>query len=222
MGYWGPNGAGKSTLLKALIGTYSAPEGTISFEGQSFKKKRKKIAYLPQRSNIDWSFPITPLEVVLMGLYPLKGCCGWMTKADKKNALEMLERLGLNDYAHQPLHILSGGQRQRVFMARALIQNPDIYLLDEPFAGVDLPSQQLIINLLKKLTGEGKTVVIVHHDLMTAQSLFDTILWVNKRLIDCGSVSQVFSLENMQKTFGAEDPFLEKLFYLSQKKKEGV
>lgn len=222
IGILGPNGAGKSTLLKALIGTHCSPEGTVSFQGESFKKNRKKIAYLPQKSNIDWSFPITPLEVVLMGLYPLKGYCGWMTRADKAHALKMLERLGLSDYADQPLHILSGGQRQRVFMARALIQNPDIYLLDEPFAGVDLPSQQLIINLLKKLTGDGKTVLIVHHDLMTAQSLFDTILWVNKRLIECGSVSEVFNLENMQKTFGAEDPFLEKLFYLSQKKKEGV
>lgn len=157
-----------------------------------------------------------------MGVYPTKRYFKWINKEDKFRAMQMLKRLGLDEYAHQPLHILSGGQRQRVFMARALIQDPEIYLLDEPFAGVDLPSQQQIIGVLKELQKEGKTVIIVHHDLTNARNLFDTVVWINKRLIDCGPVSKVFTLENMQKAFGAEDPFLEKLFYLSQKNKEGV
>ena len=222
IGILGPNGAGKSTLCKAFIETYPLKEGSISYSGESFKKVRKKIAYLPQKSNIDWFFPITPLEVVLMGIYPSKRLFRWMNKEDKSRALDMLARLGLSEYAHQPLHILSGGQRQRVFMARALIQDPEIYLLDEPFSGVDLPSQQQIISVLKGLQKEGKTIIIVHHDLTNAKSLFDTIVWINKRLIDYGPVEKAFTLENMQKAFGAEDPFLEKLFYLSQKKKEGV
>jgi manganese/zinc/iron transport system ATP- binding protein len=179
----GPNGAGKSSLLQSLVKLIPMQEGSVTFSGKSFDQMRSSIAYVSQRANIDWHFPTTVYEVVLMGRFVHKKFWQSMTEYDHEQVKKSLERVDLLNFKDSPLDRLSGGQQQRVFIARALAQEPMIYLMDEPFAGVDKKTEEIIINLLKQESALGKTVLIVHHDLSTLKAYFQWALFLNKKLI---------------------------------------
>jgi len=222
VGIIGPNGAGKSTLFKTLIGTLKPLAGKILFFGQPFKKIRHRIAYVPQRSMVDWSFPVTVLDVVMMGCFGRLGFFKKPKQADRALALNALDRLGILPLADRQISELSGGQQQRVFLARALLQDGDIFLMDEPFAGVDLTTEKIMIDLLKKLKTEGKTILIVHHDLSNISSTFDWVVMLNKSLIASGPVDEVFISENIMRTFGRNDSLLEEVAKIAQNKTTGM
>lgn len=191
----GPNGAGKSTLIKSIVELVKPTAGTITIFGQSYAHHRHQIAYVPQRMSIDWDFPITVFDVVLMGRY---GHLGWIsrpTQQDKQLAWQALESVGLHDYAHTSIGELSGGQQQRVFLARALAQDAQIYLMDEPFVGIDKPTEKATIALLQQLRSQGKTIIIVHHDLQTLHEYFDWALVLNGHAIACGPLDTTFNQE---------------------------
>jgi manganese/zinc/iron transport system ATP- binding protein len=221
VGIVGPNGAGKSTLLKAALGLVKPLSGKIEFFNQPLDFVRQKIAYVPQRASVDWDFPITALQVVLMGRYGRLGWFGRPRKADREAAAKALELVGMSAYADRQISQLSGGQQQRLFLARALVQNPDIFLLDEPFAGVDLTTEREIIELLKKQREEGKTIFIVHHDLPTVEAYFDWTILLNTRLIACGPTAEVFHAENLAKAFGRTPALFDEAASLSAKKISG-
>ncbi|MFX3674022.1 MAG: metal ABC transporter ATP-binding protein [Paenisporosarcina sp.] len=205
VGIIGPNGAGKSTLLKALLNLIKKDQGDIQILGQSIKEMKTKVAYVPQRSNIDWDFPITVLDTVLLGTYPNLGLFKRPKKEEKAWAIECLEKVGIAQYINRQIGELSGGQQQRVFLARALAQKPDMYFLDEPFVGVDVTSEEKIITILKELRNIGKTVVVVHHDLSKASDYFDELILLNKELIEYGVVDKVFQPEVMRRAYN--NPF---------------
>ncbi len=198
----GPNGAGKSTLLKAALGIVKPLAGRTFVYGNSLAKQRHRIAYVPQRASVDWDFPTRVIDVVLMGLYRELGLLGRVRKSHEAKAIACLERVGMVDFADRQIGQLSGGQQQRVFLARALAQGADLYLLDEPFAGVDAATEKAIINVLKGLKAEGKTVVAVHHDLTTVAEYFDRVFMINTRKIAEGSVEEAFTSENLSKAYG--------------------
>lgn len=198
----GPNGAGKSTLLKAALGIIKPLSGSAQVFGQPLAKARHRIAYVPQRASVDWDFPTRVLDVVLMGLSRELGLLGRIRKTHTDKALDCLKRVGMVDFAERQIGQLSGGQQQRVFLARALAQGADLYLLDEPFAGVDAATEKAIIDVLKALKAEGKTVVAVHHDLTTVPDYFDRVFLINTRRIAEGPVADVFTAENLQHTYG--------------------
>lgn len=203
VGIIGPNGAGKSTLLKTMLGVLKPLSGQVLFFDQTYKQLQRKIAYVPQRTSVDWTFPIRVLDVVLMGRYGKMGLLKWVTKRDKEAALGALEKVGMLPFKDRQISELSGGQQQRVFLARALLQEADIYLMDEPFAGIDQTTEKEIVDLLTRLKEEGKTLLIVHHDLLTVKSYFDWVILLNSCLIDCGPVEEVFHEENLRRTFGS-------------------
>ena len=221
-GILGPNGAGKSTLLKAMLHLVEPLSGTVDFFGEPLKSVRSKIAYVPQRGSVDWDFPITAFEVVLMGRYGRLNWLGRLRKADREAAMRALEFVSMSAYADAQIGELSGGQQQRLFLARALVQNPDLFLLDEPFTGVDLATEKTLIALLKKLRDQGKTIVVVHHDLPTVEDYFDWILLLNTRLIACGPVKQVFTKQNLAAAFGKNAPLFEETADLSAKVNQGL
>lgn len=201
-GIVGPNGAGKSTLIKTLLELHPKLTGDVSFFGTSYKKAKKRIGYVPQRGSVDWDFPTNALDVVTMGLY---GQIGWLkrpTKKHKQLAYEALEKMGMAEYAHRQISQLSGGQQQRVFLARALVQNADLYFMDEPLAGVDAQTERAIMTILKELKANGKTVLVVHHDLQTVEDYFDHVLLLNRTVINYGKTERVFTKENIVKTYG--------------------
>jgi manganese/zinc/iron transport system ATP- binding protein len=198
----GPNGAGKSTLLKGALGIVPKVSGEVLFFGQPFNKARRRIAYVPQRASVDWDFPARVIDVVIMGLYADIGLLRFAGARHRKTALDCLEQVGMADFASRQIGQLSGGQQQRVFLARSLAQNADLYLLDEPFAGVDAATEKAIVTVLKTLNAQKRTVVCVHHDLSTVTEYFDRILFVNVRKIAEGSTSDVFTEENLQATYG--------------------
>ncbi len=202
VGILGPNGAGKSTLFKAALGLIRPLSGKIDLLGQPISEVRQKVAYVPQRESIDWDFPITAEEVVLMGRYGRMGMFGRLRKADREAAAHALELVGMAGFAKRQISQLSGGQQQRLFIARALVQNADLFLLDEPFSGVDLATEKAIVELLKKQKSQGKTVLIIHHDLTTVEEYFDWALLLNARLVSCGPVSTAASSENLSRAFG--------------------
>ena len=198
----GPNGAGKSTLIKSILGIVKPIAGSVTVFGKPYKKQRKLVAYVPQKGSVDWDFPTTALDVVLMGTY---GSLGWIKrpgKAEKKAALEALEMVGMLPFKSRQISQLSGGQQQRIFLARALVQNAEIYFMDEPFQGVDATTEKAIINILKTLRREGKTVVVVHHDLQTVPEYFDWVTFLNVKRIATGPVKDIFNNENLTKTYG--------------------
>jgi len=198
----GPNGAGKSTLIKAILGVIKPIAGSVSVFGKPYKKQRQLVAYVPQKGSVDWDFPTTALDVVLMGTY---GGLGWIKrpgKTEKKAALEALEKVGMLPYKSRQISQLSGGQQQRIFLARALVQNAEIYFMDEPFQGVDATTEKAIINILKLLRKDGKTVVVVHHDLQTVPEYFDWVTFLNVKKIATGPVKDIFNNENLIKTYG--------------------
>ena len=198
----GPNGAGKSTLLKAALGILPRVSGEVTVFGAALGDARHRIAYVPQRASVDWDFPTTALDVVLMGLYRRVGLLGRLTGAHRAEARACLARVGMEDFAGRQIGQLSGGQQQRVFLARALAQRADLYLLDEPFAGVDAATERAIIDVLKALRDEGRAVVCVHHDLATVPRYFDRVLMINVRAIAEGPVDTAFTPETLQATYG--------------------
>lgn len=213
VGLIGPNGAGKSTLLKAALGLIKPLSGKISISGS--------VAYVPQRETVDWDFPITAQEVVLMGRYGKLGLFGRLKRADRQAAIAALEQVGLGGAAHRQISQFSGGQQQRLFIARALVQDADILLLDEPFAGVDLATEKAIMAILRKQKELGKTVVIVHHDLPSVEEYFDWVLMLNTRLHACGPVETMFTREMLAKAFGKNQSLFSEAADLSAKSKAG-
>ncbi len=198
----GPNGAGKSTLLKAALGVVKPLAGHVTVFGQSLKSQRHRIAYVPQRASVDWDFPTRVLDVVLMGLYRELGLLRRVRRAHVEKAMSSLDRVGMTDFADRQIGQLSGGQQQRVFLARALAQSADLYLLDEPFAGVDAATEKAIISVLKSIKDEGKTVVSVHHDLATVRDYFDHVFLINTRKVAEGTVGEAFTEVNLHKAYG--------------------
>ncbi|AUS11197.1 manganese ABC transporter ATP-binding protein [Bacillus subtilis] len=208
IGIIGPNGAGKSTLIKTILGLVPRASGDISIYGKDYKDQRTRIGYVPQRGSVDWDFPTSALDVVLMGRYGKIGLLKRPKKADVEMAKAALAKVGMLDYANRQISQLSGGQQQRVFLARALCQNADIYFMDEPFAGVDAATERAIMTLLAELKEKGKTVLVVHHDLQTAEDYFDWILLLHLRKIAFGPAENVFTIDNLQKTYGGRLTFL--------------
>lgn len=198
----GPNGAGKSTLLKAILGLVKPASGHIEVFGLPLRRARHLIGYVPQRETVDWDFPVSALDVVLMGRYRKLGWIRRPGRADRAAALACLEQVGLSEFADRQISQLSGGQQQRVFLARALCQDAELYLMDEPFAGVDAATESAIIEILRTMRSRGKTVVAVHHDLQTVADYFDHVLMLNLRLIAAGQVADVFTAANLQATYG--------------------
>ena len=198
----GPNGAGKSTLLKAALGILSPLAGQTTVFDHPVSQMRDRIAYVPQRASVDWDFPTRVSDVVLMGLYNKLGLLGRVTGAHRRRVSECLERVGMSDFADRQIGQLSGGQQQRVFLARALAQDADLYLLDEPFAGVDAATERAIISVLKALRDDGKSVVAVHHDLSTVRAYFDHVFIINTRRIAEGPVEEVFTEATLQDAYG--------------------
>ena len=198
----GPNGAGKSTLVKAAMGLVKPVAGEVRIFGRSREDAEGQIAYVPQRATLSWDFPTDVIDVVTMGTY---GRVGWFRRCgatEREEAMAALEQVGMTDFARRPIAALSGGQQQRVLLARALVQDAPIYILDEPFQGVDAPTERAIIEVLDGLADVGKTIIVVHHDLQTIPEYFDEVLLLNVRAIDSGPVERVFSEENLRLTFG--------------------
>jgi manganese/zinc/iron transport system ATP- binding protein len=198
----GPNGAGKSTLIKAVLGLVPLASGKVEIFGRPYTEQRHCVGYVPQRETVDWDFPVTALDVVLMGTY---GRLGWFRRpgnTEKQRARECLDHVGMIAYANRQIRQLSGGQQQRVFLARALAQDAQIYFMDEPFAGVDAATEEAIVELLKELRAQGKTVLVVHHELQTVKQYFDYVILLNLRLIAAGDVATTFTTENLQTTYG--------------------
>lgn len=198
----GPNGAGKSTLLKAALDIVPRIAGQTSVFGQPMSEMRDRIAYVPQRASVDWDFPARVIDVVLMGLYPQLGLLGRLRGSHKARAMACLERVGMTNFAKRQIGQLSGGQQQRVFLARALAQNADIFLLDEPFAGVDAATEKAIIDVLKNLRDEGRTILAVHHDLSTVAEYFDDVFLLNRRAVAEGPVETTFTDANLALAYG--------------------
>lgn len=198
----GPNGAGKSTLLKAALGLIPASSGQVLFFDEPLAAVRSRVAYVPQRESVDWDFPVSARDVVAMGLYRKIGWCLPVRRAQRQLAEAALADVGLTDFSRRQISQLSGGQQQRVFLARALAQRADLYLMDEPFASVDAATEQAILEVLRRLKNEGRTVVCVHHDLDTVSEYFDDVVLLNMRVVAQGPVSDVFSRENLRKTYG--------------------
>lgn len=198
----GPNGAGKSTLLKAALGMIPSLSGSVTVYGKPVEKSLHRVAYVPQRASVDWDFPTRVIDVVLMGLYRELGLLRPVRGKHWERALACLERVGMANFAERQIGQLSGGQQQRVFLARALAQDAELYLLDEPFAGVDAATEKAIITVLKELNAQRRTVVSVHHDLATVADYFDYVLLLNVRKIAEGPAATTFTAENLQKTYG--------------------
>lgn len=211
MGIIGPNGAGKSSLLQALLGMVKPFSGQVLFYGRSFKEGRRRIAYIPQKGSIDWNFPITVFDVVLMGRYGHLRGLKWYRKRDRMAAYQVLQNLGMESLAHRQIDELSGGQQQRLFIARALLQEADIFLLDEPFSGIDKSTEHVVIEILKRLKAEGKTLLVVHHDLHTVKKYFDSVLILKTALVACGEIEKTFTSDNLDRAFDSISDFLKEV-----------
>ena len=219
VGIIGPNGAGKSTLIKAIMGIIPVNSGYIKLFGQELDNVRKRVSYVPQRESVDWDFPASVLDVVLMGRYNQLGIFKRPRKADRDAALHSLDLVGMREFASRQISQLSGGQQQRVFLARALTQQADIYLMDEPFAGVDASTEKAIIDILKKLSNEGKTIIVVHHDLQSVNKYFDWLIMLNLRLVASGKTKDVFIEKLLEETYGGKLTLLSEVGHLIKQEK---
>jgi manganese/zinc/iron transport system ATP- binding protein len=199
---FGPNGAGKSTLLKGVLDLVPRVSGSVAIYGKPYRQRRRLVAYVPQRESVDWDYPVSALDLVAMGLYRTLGWLRPVRRATREAARAAMDMVGMADYAGRQISELSGGQQQRLFLARALAQDARIYFMDEPFAGVDAATEQAIVELLQRLRREGKSVFVVHHDLQTVRSYFDELLMLNLRVVAHGPVAEVFTSDNLQKTYG--------------------
>ena len=206
----GPNGAGKSTLVKAVLGLVPPTAGHVRLFGEPYARIRREVGYVPQRSAVDWDFPTTALDVVQMGRY---GHLGWFRRPGRREralALEALERVGIAELAERQISRLSGGQQQRVFLARALVQEAEVYLLDEPMAGVDAPTERAIVALLQDLRDAGRTLIVVHHDLSTVRDYFDWLVILNVRVIAQGPVGRTYTADNLRRAYGGQIALIER------------
>ncbi len=205
----GPNGAGKTTLIKAILELVPRAAGRVEVLGHPYREARGEVAYVPQRGSMDWDFPTSVLDLVLMGTY---GRLGWIRRPgrrERKEAMEALEKVGMEAFADRQISQLSGGQQQRVFLARALVQEARIHLMDEPFQGVDARTEKAIVEVLRELRARGDTVVCVHHALQTVREYFDEVALLNVRMIAAGPVDQAFTEENLRLAYGGRVPFLQ-------------
>lgn len=202
VGVVGPNGAGKSTLIKACMGVAPLSSGWVKIFGQPFRKAARRVGYVPQREAVDWDFPVTAFDVVMMGRYGRLGLFRRPRREDREVARACLEKVKMLPLADRQIGNLSGGQQQRVFLARALAQESDLYFMDEPFVGVDAATESAIIEILRELRGQGKTILVVHHDLPTAQRYFDSLILLNLRLIAHGPTEEVYTMDNLQRAYG--------------------
>ena len=204
----GPNGAGKTTLIKAILGLVRPAAGNVLIYDKPYEAQRRIVGYVPQRGTVDWDFPTNVLDVVMMGRY---GALGWIRRPrrqEREQAMNALEKVGMEGYATRQISQLSGGQQQRVFLARALVQDSTVYLMDEPFQGVDATTERAIVDLLQELRANGKTVVVVHHDLQTVTDYFDWVMLLNIRRIASGPVEETFTPENLRETYGGRIAFM--------------
>ncbi len=217
----GPNGAGKSTLIKAVLNLVKPTSGKVSFYGLPFKEMRGEIAYVPQKENVDWDFPITVSELVLMGRYGKRGLFRMPNSEDRAKAFARLKEVDMDRYAKRQINALSGGEKQRVFMARALAQEADIYFLDEPFVGIDVCSTKVIIELLFRLRSENKTIFVVHHDLSSIPEIFDWVVFLNQSVVGAGEVEEVFTPEMIQRTYGHDTQLIDRVARLLKDKYQG-
>jgi manganese/zinc/iron transport system ATP- binding protein len=202
MGIVGPNGAGKSTFIKAALNLIPRAAGSIRFFDKPYERVRDRVGYVPQRGSVDWDFPTSVLDVVTMGLY---GRVGWIRRTGRREreaAMEALNQVGISGLAHRQISQLSGGQQQRTFLARALVQNADLYFMDEPFAAVDAVTERAIISILHELRSRGKTVLVVHHDLQTVADYFDWVALLNVSVVAAGPIDEVFTTELIERTYG--------------------
>jgi len=217
-GIVGPNGAGKSTLLKTIMGLIPPSSGFVKLFGHPLEEVRNRVSYVPQRESVDWDFPVSVLDVVLMGRYGKVGLLRNTGTRDRSIALDCLDKVGMSPFAKRQISQLSGGQQQRVFLARALAQEADIYFMDEPFAGVDAATEQAIIGLLREMAGTGKTIVVVHHDLQSARTYFDWIILLNMHLVAAGPTEQVFTEEMVQQAYGGRLSLLSQVGDMMEKR----
>jgi len=222
VGIIGPNGAGKSTFIKTALGLVKPISGKVEFFSEPLKNVRQRVAYVPQRESVDWDFPITVQDLVLMGRYGKLGLFRFPRAADYVACDHYLEVVGMLQYKERQISQLSGGQQQRVFIARALLQEADIYFMDEPFAGVDIATEKVIMDLLRKLKSQGKTVFVVHHDLNNVENYFDWVIMLNMRLIACGSVSDVFNPATLNDTYGKSFSLFDEALKISLQKSKGI
>ena len=222
VGIIGPNGAGKSTFIKTALGLVKPISGKIEFFGEPLSEARRRIAYVPQRESVDWDFPITVYDLVMMGRYGMLGLCKWPRKADVAAVDHYLDLMGMTAYADRQISQLSGGKQQRAFIARALVQEADIYFMDEPFSGIDIATEAVIMKTLHQLKANGKTVFIVHHDLNNVESYFDWIIMLNMRLVACGNVVEAFNPDTLNMTYGKSYALFDEALKLSQSKTTGT
>lgn len=221
VGVIGPNGAGKSTLIKTIAGLNKPLSGSVKVGGRPITKSQETIAYVSQRNDVDWEFPITVHEVAMMGAMSRKR---WWQRPDKQDKIEVdevLDRFGLLLLANRQISELSGGQQRRLFVARAILQQGDVYLFDEPFAGIDMTTQKHLLDCFNELTQKGKSVVIVHHDLTQVKTIFSHLIMLNIQLIASGPTKEVFNYENFAKTFGDQAIILQEALALTKARKEG-
>ena len=204
----GPNGAGKTTLIKSILGLIKPAAGVVRIYGKPYEQQRRLVGYVPQRGSVDWDFPTSVLDVVMMGRYRHLGWIRRPGQDERERAMEALDKVGMVKYADRQISQLSGGQQQRTFLARALVQEAHVYFMDEPFQGVDATTERAIVVLLKELRQRGKTVVVVHHDLQTVPEYFDSVMLLNVRRIASGPVGEVFTDENLRRTYGGRISFL--------------
>ena len=201
-GIVGPNGSGKSTLIKSIMGLVPLGSGWVQLFDQELKKVRSKVSYIPQRETVDWDFPASVMDVVLMGTYGKLGIFRRPKKAERELALDCLAKVKMEKFVNRQISQLSGGQQQRVFVARALAQNADLYLMDEPFAGIDAATEQAIFQLFEEMVASGKTLIIVHHDLQSAKKYFNWLILLNQRLVASGPMDEIFTRELLEETYG--------------------
>ncbi len=204
VGIIGPNGAGKSTLIKAAMGILPLSSGFVKLFDKPLNEIRERVSYVPQRESVDWDFPASVMDVVLMGRYAKLGLFKRPRKADKDVAMDCLKKVGMEGFINRQISQLSGGQQQRTFLARALAQQADLYFMDEPFAGVDAATEKAIVTLLREMTNQNKTVIVVHHDLQSVSQYFDWIVLLNTRLVASGPTETTFTSENLESTYGGK------------------
>lgn len=209
VGIVGPNGAGKSTLLKAVMDLVPKASGRVEIFGRPWRESRHRVGYVPQRESVDWDFPVSVLDVVTMGLYGRIGWFGRVRRRHREAARRALEQVGIGELADRQISQLSGGQQQRTFLARALVQEADLYLMDEPFAAVDAATEQAIVEILRSMRAAGRTAVVIHHDLHTVPDYFDSVVLLNMRVVAEGPTQQVFTRENLERTYGGRLTLLE-------------
>lgn len=211
VGIVGPNGSGKTTLLKAAMDLIPRASGRVRVFGDTYRRNRDRVGYVPQRESVDWDFPVDALDVVTMGLYSEVGWCLPVRRRHRQAAMEALDRVGIADLARRQISQLSGGQQQRTFLARALVQDADLYLMDEPFAAVDAATERAIVDILREMKNRGKTAVVIHHDLPTVPEYFDYVVLLNMRVVAHGPVEDVFTPDNLHKTYGGRLTLLDEV-----------